>query len=352
MKTSAVVLGFAATRALAHPGMDRVMAEIETRDDFVLGARSSLLFGDLLKGAVTNIGNTIKSILQQGSSSTNNANIAYSPPGPLGSNACNNDPLCVWYYVAKEMYGDFADILGCTDLARGAVRLGFHDAAGWDVNSAFGGADGSLLLTDELSLPENRGLASIGAVTKGYYNKYNPYGAGMADIIQLGAIVGTVACPGGPRIRAFAGRIDDPRPNPRLLPSPFMSAPVLIDLFANKTFTANDLVALVGAHTSAKQSFVDVNRPNAPLDLDPQIWDASFYAQTLIGNNKTFFILPSDKALATFSSTRAQWNAFAGLAGQALWNPAFADAYFRMSMLGVNNMNQLIEITRVVPSQR
>ena len=36
----------------------------------------------------------------------------------------------------------------------------------------------------------NLGLQEIGDLTKTYYSKYHPYGAGMADIIQLGAIVG------------------------------------------------------------------------------------------------------------------------------------------------------------------
>jgi hypothetical protein len=220
------------------------------------------------------------------------------------------------------MWGVFADQNGCTDLARGAIRQGFHDAAAWDVDSSYGGADGSLLLSDELSRPVNRGLEEIGAATNAYYTKYHPYGAGMADIIQLGALVGTVACPGGPRIRAFAGRTDNSRAAPEgKLPSPFMDAPTLINLFSKKTFTASDLVALVGAHTAAKQRFVDPSRAGASLDTDPQTWDATFYSQLLTGNNKTTFILPSDKALATYPTTSVQWATFASLVGQALWNP-------------------------------
>ncbi len=323
MKISTVFLVSAAAPVFAHPGMDRVMAEIQSRDDFVLGARSGTLLGDLVSGILTTVGQTIKNILQLGTGATDpGTSAAYKPPGALGSSACTKDPLCVWYYVANRMWGDFADANGCTNLGRGAIRQGFHDAAAWDIYSTYGGADGSLLLSDELSRRENLGLAEIGAVTQTYYAAYHPYGAGMADIIQLGAIVGTVACPGGPRIRAFAGRKDDSRAAPTgKLPSPAMDAPILIDLFRNKTFTASDLVALVGAHTAAKQRFVDPSRAGAPLDTDPQIWDASFYGETLTGDNKTFFILHSDKALATHATTRGQWKAFAGASGQALWSP-------------------------------
>ncbi|KAI3324189.1 class II peroxidase [Xylariaceae sp. AK1471] len=351
MKPSTIFLGYAAVRVLAYPGMNSVLDEIQSRDDFILSARSNILLGDLLKGAVTTIGGIIKNVLQQGVGATDNSPTG-TPAGPLGSSTCTKDPLCVWYYIADEMWSAFADQNGCTDLGRGAIRQGFHDAAAWDVNSPYGGADGSLLLSDELSRPENQALQEIGAATKAYYSKYHQYGAGMADIIQLGAIVGTVACPGGPRIRAFVGRTDDSRAAPiGKLPTPFMNAPTLIDLFSKKTFTASDLVALVGAHSSARQRFVDPSRAGAPLDSDPQIWDASFYRETLTGNNRTFFILPSDKALATYWLTGGQWISFASIAGQALWNPAYAQAYFRMSLLGVNNINQLTEITKVIPSR-
>ncbi|GAW13793.1 hypothetical protein ANO14919_031830 [Xylariales sp. No.14919] len=353
MKKSTVLLVCSATQVFAHPSMDRVLAEIQARDDFVIGARSGTLLGDLLSGVLTAVGQAIKDILQLGTGAIDPGNGgSYKPPGQLGSSACNSDPLCVWYYVANQMWGDFADASGCTDMGRGAIRQGFHDAAAWDVNSAYGGADGSLLLSNELSRSDNRGLEEIGALTKTYYNTYHPYGAGMADIIQLGAIVGTVACPGGPRIRAFSGRKDDSRAAPTgKLPLPSMDAPTLIDLFSKKTFTASDLVALVGAHSAAKQRFVDPSRANSPLDTDPQIWDASFYSETLTGNNKTFFILHSDKALATYSSTKGQWNSFAGSAGQSLWSPAYAQAYFRMSMLGVNNLNELTEISKIIPAR-
>ncbi|KAI0399770.1 peroxidase [Xylaria palmicola] len=353
MKGTAFFLAYAATQVHAYPGINQVLAEIQARDDFVLGARSSSLLGDLLSGVLTAVGQTIKNILQLGESAIDDGNgSTYKPPGQLGSSACSRDPLCLWYYVANDMWGDFADANGCTDYGRGAIRQGFHDAAAWDSSATNGGADGSLLLSDELGRSENRGLQEIGDLTKTYYSTYHPHGASMADIIQLGAIVGTVACPGGPRIRAFAGRKDSTRAAPTgKLPLPSMDAPTLVGLFSQKTFTAGDLVALVGAHTAAKQRFVDPARANAALDTDPQVWDASFYGAARTGDNKTFFVLQSDRALATYSTTKGQWNTFAGSSGQAQWSPAYAQAYFRMSMLGVNNLNDLTEISDIIPSR-
>jgi hypothetical protein len=68
----------------------------------------------------------------------------------------------VWKYVTDEMVPTFLGASGrCTALARGAVRLGFHDAGAWNKTMDYGGADGSLILTDEVSLEANRGLEEI-----------------------------------------------------------------------------------------------------------------------------------------------------------------------------------------------
>lgn len=323
MKISAVFLACAATQALAYPGMYRILAEIQAHAGLVFGTHSTILPRDSSSDTITAEGQDIKDVPQlAGDPIDHSRGSSYKPPGPLGSPACSEDHLCLWYYIAKEMWGDFADARGCTELGRGAIRLGFHDAAAWDVTSPYGGADGSILLTDEILRPVNRGLELIAVRTREYYAKYHPYGAGMADIIQLGAIVGTIACPGGPRIRAFVGRKDDPRPAPpNKLPEPSMDAPEIIKLFARKTFTANDVVALIGAHTSARQFFVDPRRAGTPMDTDPSIWDTLYYREVLTGNNKTIFILHSDWSLATYPETRPEFEAFAGPRGQALWNP-------------------------------
>ena len=49
----------------------------------------------------------------------------------------------------------------CNLYARGAIRLGFHDAASWRKGMSYGGADGSILLNDEILRPANFGLEEI-----------------------------------------------------------------------------------------------------------------------------------------------------------------------------------------------
>jgi hypothetical protein len=55
----------------------------------------------------------------------------------------------------------------CNLLARGAVRLGFHDAASWNKFMNFGGADGSILFNDEILRSENAGLEEIVDMMRG-----------------------------------------------------------------------------------------------------------------------------------------------------------------------------------------
>ena len=324
MRPSYVLTGLVVTRALAHPGMDRVLAEIQARDDFLLEARSTELIGDLVDLAVSALssdGDAIKGILQGGSTAIAGTSTYPSTPA-LGSDACKKDTCCVWKYVVDEMKNSFQDSNGCTDLARGAIRQGFHDAATWDKGSTYGGADGSLLLSDELTRRDNRGLEEIGAQTRTWYNKYKQYGAGMADMIQVGALTAVVSCPGGPRIRNFVGRKDNSKAGPTgKLPHPFQDAQSLIDMFSAKTFTANDLVALIGAHTASKQKFVDTSRPGAPQDSTPGKWDTKYYSETLSSDNSTILVFPSDRNLATYSATKDRWNAFAGSGGQQAWKP-------------------------------
>jgi hypothetical protein len=94
-----------------------------------------------------------------------------APVAPLGSDACKKDTCCVWKYVADEMLAKFkGPSYRCNAFARGAVRLGFHDAGAWKKGLTYGGADGSVILTNEITARSiNKGLEEITAVTKGWY---------------------------------------------------------------------------------------------------------------------------------------------------------------------------------------
>lgn len=344
MKTPLLVGVVAANYALAYPSLDAKLTEIQARHDFALERRSTELLGDLVDSiSLTVVGTTIKAILQ-GASAVADAS-TYTPPGDLASDVCKQSVLCVWFYIVDELKDAFADSEGCTDLARGAIRQGFHDAATWDKNSDYGGADGSLLLSDELTRSENRGLEEIGAQTNVWYDKYKGYGISMADLIQTAALVGTVSCPGGPRIRHFVGRQDDSRAGPTgKLPLPQQDAQYLIDLFSAKTFTADDLVALIGAHTASKQKFVDVTRSGASQDSTPNVWDNKYYSEVIKGDNTSILIFHSDKSISNYASTKSQFSIFAGSGGQALWSPVSLTVINSTEMLALGCLGLIYNI--------
>src|SRR6266702_8690161 len=61
-------------------------------------------------------------------------------------------------------------------------------------------------------------------------------------------------CPGGLRITTYVGRKDSTNPAPGgLLPDVHASSNSLSALFADKSFSAADLAALLGAHSASKQ---------------------------------------------------------------------------------------------------
>jgi hypothetical protein len=87
----------------------------------------------------------------------------------LESPECAKDRCCAWKYIADEMAAKFKGDSGrCNQFARASVRLAFHDAGTWQKGNAVGGADGSMILTDELSRPINQGLSEIVDVSKGW----------------------------------------------------------------------------------------------------------------------------------------------------------------------------------------
>ncbi|KAF1843238.1 class II peroxidase [Cucurbitaria berberidis CBS 394.84] len=342
----------------AHPGMGEQMLEMRREANRIERRSSKELIGDLKTLAdskLTAIGKDIKAILldqKNAESSTIDTSI---PVGGIGSAACKADLCCHWKWLSYEMTAKFNGTSGrCSKFARQAVRLGFHDAAVWTKDSSYGGADGSILLSDEMSRADNNGLAAIADQTNKWYKKYNQYGLSMADIIQFGANVATVVCPLGPRVRSFVGRKDNSKAGPTgLLPGEKDSASVLLKLFQAKTIDPHDLVALVGAHTTSQQHFVNTARDGDPQDTTPGVWDVAFYPQTINNPPPRVLKFQSDINLSKDSRTSSAWTEFSDRnTGQQKWNQDYAKAYTRLSLLGVNNINDLKECTQVMPVQR
>lgn len=301
---------------LAYPGMGDQLAGLHNLHERQLPTPE--LIGDLLTlsdDELTPLAADIKLIL------TNKApgqdfNTKYESPVPAkGSEACAQDTCCIWKHIADEMAASMVgSALRCNNLARASVRLGFHDAGAWSKSTGpHGGADGSIVLARECEdRTDNNGLQAVCAQMRAWHQQWKPYGVSMADLIQMAANVATVVCPNGPRVRTFVGRIDNPNPAPTgLLPDVNDSVDKLLALFADKTITPNQLVALVGAHSTSQQRFVDQSRAGDPQDRTPGLWDLNFYPETRNASSPPrVFKFASDIALSKDPRTSPEWDNF------------------------------------------
>ncbi|KAK2000453.1 peroxidase [Colletotrichum falcatum] len=362
--TPPLVAAIVAGVAFARPGMDikKLIADAElyTRQ-FGGGGPSMELIGDLVdlrERELTQTGAAIRDILVADAPG-DDVETFYddSELAPRDSEECASDDCCIWKHIADDMTRQMVGTAGrCNSVARGAVRLGFHDAAAWSKATGGTGADGSIILANECKTrSDNKGLEEICGIMEGWYAKYKKYGVSMADLIQTAANVGTVSCPLGPRVRTFIGRKDTTTPAVKnLLPDVNDSSAKLFKMFAEKSFTPAGLVALVGAHSTSQQRFVDPARAESPQDSTPGTWDIAFYQQTLNpAAPPAVFKFQSDINLSLDPQTNDVWRLFsAGPRGQAAWGKAYSAEYVRMSLLGVNNINDLTECTKVLPPFR
>ncbi|KAF2188880.1 class II peroxidase, partial [Zopfia rhizophila CBS 207.26] len=236
----------------------------------------------------------------------------------------------VWTTIASDLKSSFvADDGTCNDSARAAIRLAFHDCFP-------GSCDGSIILSDECTARnENAQLVDI-CSTVG--DKATQYNVSAADMVQMAAAIGIVSCPGGPAISFYVGRTDTNTANAESqIPSPSSNASVLISQFAAKGFSATDLVALVGAHTTAKQLTGEA------MDSTVGQWDVEFYSETV--DNSAPSSLDSDRFLSNSSETSSTWQSVG--ASSSSFADAFVPAMEKMSLLG-NDKDSLTDCSSVV----
>lgn len=319
---STVVLVALFGYTLGYPGMGALMAELRKRQF----QPSTEMIGDLITlpdSALSTVGRQVKNILLSTGNPIDTTNFYTAPPGGRDAAACRADRCCIWKYIADDMRAAMFDsgTRTCTDTARGAIRLGFHDAASWSKTSGGGGADGSILLSgSEMTRIENQALIPVGQQFTAWFNTYRSYGVTMADLIQFGAKVAAVSCPGGPRIRTFIGRTDNPNANPTgLLPPPTLNSPAIVEIFRNKTIGPGGLVALLGAHTASRQRQIQPELAGAPQDTTPGVWDTRYFTETLSSSPPSNIVrFNSDISVSTdpvtgpifqqFASNKAAWD--------------------------------------------
>lgn len=135
------------------------------------------------------------------------------------------------------------------------IRAAAHDAL--SVKENFGGADGSLLLTDdELRRPENKHDLFAYTVSKNALELSKMYRASVADVLAVCAGV-AVEFLGGPRIVRYnvtfpfmVGRIDLDSPNPRnALAKADINLTEFENFATNRRLSMEEMTALMGTHS-------------------------------------------------------------------------------------------------------
>ncbi|KAI2470071.1 class II peroxidase [Annulohypoxylon bovei var. microspora] len=236
----------------------------------------------------------------------------------------------VWTDVAADLKTSFIDSDGnCNDDARAAIRLAFHDCFP-------GSCDGSIILADECTdRGENAQMIDI-CSTLG--TKATSFSVGTADLIQFAAAFGIASCPGMPSIAVKVGRTDSSTANAaNQMPGANDNATSIVAAFAAKGFTSTELVALVGAHSAAK----DLNGDG--LDSTVDDLDTNFYTETADGTAPAS--LNSDISMSNSTETSADWNTFG--ADASTWADAFVPAMEKLSLLG-NDESSLTDCTSVI----
>jgi len=263
--------------------------------------------------------------------------------------ATNGSCPDIWYAIAADLKLNF---LGCNRLAADAIRFAFHDAAGYSSTNqpyspASGGADGSLLLSDdEIARGKNDPLQGYRDFLLLKFDFYKDSGISAADFVQAAGNIGTVSCPGGPAVKTVIGRTDSFQAAPEgTLPEAFgpqSKQDVLIQLWADKGFSPRELAALMGAHSVSKAFVQQANGipAGSPQDDTPNAWDVRYYSQTQAKTApRGVFRFDSDVNLADPSTASgAAFTEFAG--SQASWADAFSAAAYKLSVLGVSQERQ------------
>ncbi|KAJ7473364.1 heme peroxidase [Mycena latifolia] len=257
----------------------------------------------------------------------------------------------------------------CGDASRASVRLAFHDAGPFSLalqaaGLPNGAADGSMLSDpNEVLRPENNGLQNIVSLLQPLPAQFN---VSHGDVLHLAGVLGVLACPGGPVINTYIGRTEPKNIAPDgLLPNPDSPVQVLTDRFADMGFSIRELMALIGAHSTGKQRFVNPALASSSFDSTVDIWDVRFYSETQnttaapgmqlscfnhasadSNEKKGTFRLNSDVNFSGNATTQQDYNRFVG--NQNNWAREYAAAHEKMSLLGLD-ATTLTDCTEILP---
>ena len=174
------------------------------------------------------------------------------------------------------------------------LRLAWHDAGTYDVNTKTGGPNGSIRNAEEYSHGSNNGLKIAIDFCDEIKSKHPRIT--YADLYQLAGVV-AVEITGGPTVDFVPGRKDSKiSPKEGRLPNATKGAPHLREIFYRMGLSDKDIVALSGGHTLGR-AHADRSGFEGPWTREPLKFDNSYFVELLKGESEGLLKLPTDIAL-------------------------------------------------------
>ncbi|KAH7663215.1 Class I peroxidase protein [Dioscorea alata] len=189
---------------------------------------------------------------------------------------------------------DLRALISSKNCAPIMLRLAWHDAGTYDVNTKTGGPNGSIRCEEEYSHGSNAGLKiaiDLCETVKAKHPKIT-----YADLYQLAGVV-AVEVTGGPTIDFVPGRKDSTVcPREGRLPDAKKGSQHLREIFYRMGLTDKDIVALSGGHTLGR-AHPERSGFDGPWTKEPLKFDNSYFVELLKGETEGLLKLPTDKTL-------------------------------------------------------
>ncbi|CAL1399219.1 unnamed protein product [Linum trigynum] len=209
------------------------------------------------------------------------------------------------------------------------LRLAWHSAGTFDVETKTGGPFGTIRHGEELAHEANSGLDIAVRLLEPIKAQFPILT--YADFYQLAGVV-AVEITGGPEIPFHPGRPDKSEPPPEgRLPQATQGPAHLRDVFYRMGLCDKDIVALSGGHTLGR-CHKERSGFEGPWTSNPLIFDNSYFRELLSGGKQGLIQLPTDKALFEDPTFRSLVHKYA--ADEDVFFEDYANAHLKLSELG------------------
>ncbi|KAF8377808.1 hypothetical protein HHK36_031193 [Tetracentron sinense] len=210
-----------------------------------------------------------------------------------------------------KAHRDLRALISSKNCAPIMLRLAWHDAGTYDVNTKTGGPNGSIRNEEEYKHSSNKGLKTAIDLCEEVKAKHPKIT--YADLYQLAGVV-AVEVTGGPTIDFIPGRKDSMvSPIEGRLPDANQGASHLREIFKRMGLSDKDIVVLSGGHTLGR-AHKERSGFDGPWTQDPLKFDNSYFVELLKkgesdglkkgesdglkkGESDGLLKLPTDKAL-------------------------------------------------------